>query len=524
MIEDDGATLRAVADLVDEDPWRHRLREATCRPDGEAILEALAVDHGASSQPPSYQVLLALKLAGVGKVEAAERLLRQAQQGHPADANINLTLGSLLRLKGPLDSGEALGFLRAAVALLPRSPAANNNLGSALNSQGKSAEAEIAFRKAIALKPNHHRALCNLGYLLQQQRRFIDAEAAYREAISAKPDYAEAHNGLGAVLNDGPHRHKDAEASFREAIRLNSKYAEAYNNLGIALMDQRRVDDAIEAYRKATQLKRHYTEAHINLGHALMAKRLTNEAIAEFETAISINKHDPVAHNNYGDALMRNGQLDEAIIEFQRAIELKKDHVSPHNNLGNAWVAKGRLDDAIAEYRKAIDLDGDAPDPYCNLGIILTRKGRYKAAIDVYSDAMKRIPNNAKIRNAVAWLLATCPDKKFRDPARAVELAQLAVNGSRNNGDYWSTLGTAMYRNGDWKGAIQSLSEAMPLRSGGDSFDFFFLAMAHWQSGEQEKARAWHEKAVAWMEKNAPKDEELRRFRAEAAALMAIKD
>ena len=55
----------------------------------------------------------------------------------------------------------------------------------------------------------------------------------------------------------------------------------------------------------------------------------------------------------------------------------------------------------------------------------------------------------------------------------------------------------------------------------GNSFDFFFLAMAHWQLGEKEQARQWNDKAVAWMDKNTPKDEELLRFRAEAEALLS---
>ena len=62
----------------------------------------------------------------------------------------------------------------------------------------------------------------------------------------------------------------------------------------------------------------------------------------------------------------------------------------------------------------------------------------------------------------------------------------------------------------------------MDLRKGGDSFDWFFLAMAHWQLGETDKARKWFDQAVGWMDKNQPRNAELRRFRAEAAELMKI--
>ena len=48
--------------------------------------------------------------------------------------------------------------------------------------------------------------------------------------------------------------------------------------------------------------------------------------------------------------------------------------------------------------------------------------------------------------------------------------------------------------------------------------------MAHWQLENRDEARKWYEKAAAWMEKKQSQNEELRRFRAEAAALLKIDD
>jgi hypothetical protein len=58
----------------------------------------------------------------------------------------------------------------------------------------------------------------------------------------------------------------------------------------------------------------------------------------------------------------------------------------------------------------------------------------------------------------------------------------------------------------------------------GDSWNWFFLAMAHWRLGEKEKARASFDKAVQWMEMHQPQNEELRRFRNEAAELVGVKE
>jgi len=46
--------------------------------------------------------------------------------------------------------------------------------------------------------------------------------------------------------------------------------------------------------------------------------------------------------------------------------------------------------------------------------------------------------------------------------------------------------------------------------------------MAHSRLGNKDQARTWFDKAVSWMENNKPKDEELARYRAEAAELLGL--
>jgi len=63
----------------------------------------------------------------------------------------------------------------------------------------------------------------------------------------------------------------------------------------------------------------------------------------------------------------------------------------------------------------------------------------------------------------------------------------------------------------------------MELTSGGSPAEWLFLAMACWQKGDKDQARQWYDNAVNGMEKNKSQDEELRRFRAEAATLLGVK-
>src|SRR5262249_6787684 len=114
-----------------------------------------------------------------------------------------------------------------------------------------------------------------------------------------------------------------------------------------------------------------------------------------------------------------------------------------------------------------------------------------------------------------------------RDPGRAVALAGRAVELVPNTGAYRNTLGVARYRAGDWEGAVEALEKSMELRAGGDAYDWLFLAMAHQRLDDAVQARKWYDRAAGWiegnqvlLEKKKAQGDELRRFRAEAEALL----
>jgi tetratricopeptide (TPR) repeat protein len=208
-----------------------------------------------------------------------------------------------------------------------------------------------------------------------------------------------------------------------------------------------------------------------------------------------------------GDALAMQGKHAEAESSFRNALSIFRKQLDPGgrsiriavDQLVHSLRHQKKLDEAVAVHREAIEVAVAS----CNKAL----------AID---------PQSAPAHNGLAWLLATVPDAKFRDSHRSIELAQKAVELAPKEGSYWNTLGVAHYRAGDWKAAIAAFKKSMALRQGGDSFDWFFLAMAHWQLGDKDEARRWHDRAVEWMKKKDPTNEELIRFRAEAAELLSV--
>jgi tetratricopeptide (TPR) repeat protein len=124
--------------------------------------------------------------------------------------------------------------------------------------------------------------------------------------------------------------------------------------------------------------------------------------------------------------------------------------------------------------------------------------------------------------NNLGWLLATCSDASFREPGQALSAARRAVAITPDEGTYWNTLGVTHYRAGEWDEAMKAFDRSMQLRGQGDSYDWYFVAMIQARKGQATEARGWYDKAAAWNEERAPVDEELYRFRVEAAELLGL--
>jgi hypothetical protein len=65
---------------------------------------------------------------------------------------------------------------------------------------------------------------------------------------------------------------------------------------------------------------------------------------------------------------------------------------------------------------------------FCNQGQTQFLRGKYGEAISDYSKCIKADPSSAFAYENFSWLLSTCPDQKFRDGQRAMQLAEEALS------------------------------------------------------------------------------------------------
>ncbi len=156
------------------------------------------------------------------------------------------------------------------------------------------------------------------------------------------------------------------------------------------------------------------------------------------------------------------GDYDRAIANFTKAIEVNPRDEDAYIFRGDAWFNKGDYECAIADYSKAIEINPRFALAYCWRGEAWGHKGDYDRAIADFNKALEIDPRYANAYNNLAWLLATCPDARYRNGAKAVELAQKAVELDRS-ACWLDTLAAAYAEAGKFEDAITTQEKAIAL-------------------------------------------------------------
>src|SRR5262249_37431617 len=271
------------------------------------------------------------------------------------------------------------------------------------------------------------------------------------------------------------------------------------------------IDEAIVHIKQAISVKPDFAwagRAYAHLGFILCnIKGDYKGAVDAFTSQIRLMPRDAMAHDHLGVALSRRRKYADAIEAFKTALRLKRDFPHALGHLGGLLCdMKKDYTGAVDAFQGQIQITPNDAVAHHNLGIALAHLGRYDDAVKSYERAILLQKDWAGVRYSLAWLLATCPDVRKRDPGRALEMARKAVELDPKHGGYWNVLGVSHYRAGNWKDAVAALQKSGELTRGGACSDWLFLAMAHWQVGDRGQAQKWYDKAVRWMENNHPQD------------------
>jgi len=260
-----------------------------------------------------------------------------------------------------------------------------------------------------------------MGWLKQVVRRIAPVEhggwqAAYLAGILLL---------LVGVETVRPHDELKAQESL---AALAPDSGEAQYNYGTALLNARRVDEAIDVFRDAARLMPDSSKVWNNLGGALYDKGELDESIASLEKALALYRpgeeqeavrssspllpgaaastaaRPDVVRANLADALARSGRNEEAMNNYRQAIALNPLSVKAHAGLGATLTDVESYDEARAELERAVTLDPDYAAARINLASLLAYLGETEEALGHYRVALAS--GDERARQAAAAAIA----------------------------------------------------------------------------------------------------------------------
>jgi spermidine synthase len=255
---------------------------------------------------------------------------------------------------------------------------------------------------------------------------FVLSEKALTPLLAATPIHTD-DNGL--VEYSTPRTMFSGASTSPLMEELNRWRGTGLEDLLVRAADQDQVKEITAHAARLMEARRH-------LVNAMIANRRKQglEALAEYKAAAEIDPNHPILRTVVGDLL----------------------------TLSKEEEAQKRPDKAAALLQKILDIMPDHPEAHYRLAQLLYSQRQLRRAVEHFERAMAAKPDWAELMNNLAWILATSPDPTLRDGAKAVQLAERAVQLAPAV-ETFDTLAVALAEAGQFDRAVSTARRAADL-------------------------------------------------------------
>jgi Flp pilus assembly protein TadD len=300
--------------------------------------------------------------------------------------------------------GEAQAEYEKCVALDPKMPEAQLNLGILLLEQDPAAAAG-ALGKAVDLLPSQSRPRYLLGLAQERSGDLVGAAESFEGASRLDPKDAESLVHLGSIYLRS-NRAPDAEGRFRSALGIDPKLPEALQGLARSL-DAEKKPGAVDAYRNYLVVQPQDSAACVRLVQLLVDAEQYDAALAELDKSNGGRTPGVDTLKLKADIEIGQKRLDAAIVTLKQAIALAPDDAQLHGGLGRTYLQMRNFADAEKELKTALQLDRSNVNYWKDLSSTYYLGGNYQAALATM-DVIAKI----ETPGAGPWFIrALCYDK-----------------------------------------------------------------------------------------------------------------
>jgi len=172
----------------------------------------------------------------------------------------------------------------------------------------------------------------------------------------------------------------------------------------------------------------------------------------------------PLAFAGLGHMAHEQGRHADAVRFYAEGLRHDPENADMRWNLGVSLLALGNVEAGFGHLRQAARLKADDAQAQYALGMEMIRARRGAEAVEWLAAAARLRPEWMEPRLMLAWVLATHPDGRVRNGARAVELAARAGElGGAGAVPPLDALGAALAESGQYERAAELAGRAAEL-------------------------------------------------------------
>jgi tetratricopeptide (TPR) repeat protein len=307
-----------------------------------------------------------------GFFDEASSGYRELIKIQPAEPRWPYLLALIVAGYGRLE--EAIPLLRQTTLLAPDYIVARLKLGDALLKSNSTEDADAAYREVLRREPQNHYALLGLARCDLQTQRLTAARGHLQQAVALHPDFTGAQSLLGTVFErlGNP----EAAALARAQIQAGGHYIEPPDGWAEEL--------ALECHDPYTLLI---------AASAAQADGNPKKSMAFLHRGLSLAPNDARLHRQLGKNLMAQDDLAGARTHLERAVAIEPSNDAIRLDLVRVLRALHEEDTIAKVVAEGLLVSPESAAVHFEAGMLAARAGRLDEAAQHLSFTWRTSPD-----------------------------------------------------------------------------------------------------------------------------------